>query len=88
MPSVSKQAELGQAALDDQQSPSNLLRCAGILILVAQPVWLAMHGQLSLAVLRGIRPLHVNVLTCFSLFNVLLGVTLLSTVRFAWLACR
>jgi two-component system sensor histidine kinase/response regulator len=88
MPSVSKQAELGQAALDDQQPPSNLLLCAGILILVAQPVWLAMHGQPSLAVLRGIRPFHVNVLTYFSLFNVLLGVTLLSTVRFAWLARR
>jgi PAS domain S-box-containing protein len=68
--------------------PSSLLLTAGILILLAEPAWLFIHGQLSAAILRGSQPFHFNNLVGFALFNALLGLILLSTLRFRWLQLR
>lgn len=60
---VAEQVIAGEVALDHQQLPRTLLMCAGIVILVAEPAWLAINGQLSLAVLSGMQPFQFNVIT-------------------------
>jgi PAS domain S-box-containing protein len=72
----------------DPQLPRALLLIAGILIVLAEPVWLTIDGQLSIAMLAGLRPVHFNVLLGFSLLNALLGVMLLSILHFRWLQLR
>src|SRR5271167_273128 len=68
--------------------PRSLLLIAGIVIVLTEPVWLMVEGQLSLAMLAGSKPLHFSVLLGFSLLNVLLGATLLSILHFHWLQRR
>jgi len=72
----------------DLNLPRSLLLTAGILIVLAEPVWLTIDRQLSIAMLAGSETPHFNVLLGFSLFNVLLGVTLLSILHFPWLQLR
>jgi PAS domain S-box-containing protein len=72
----------------DRQLPRALLLTAGILIVLAEPVWLTIDGQLSIAMLAGLKPFHLNILLAFSLLNALLGVTLLSILHFPWLQLR
>jgi PAS domain S-box-containing protein len=55
---------------------------------LAEPVWLTIDGQLSISMLTGLEPFRFNVLVSFSLFNALLGITLLSILYFHWLQVR
>ncbi len=74
---------------EDPQLPGSLLLTAGILIVLAEPVWLLIDKQqLSIAMLEGFKPFHFSVLLIFSLFNALLGVALLSILHFRWLQLR
>jgi two-component system, sensor histidine kinase and response regulator len=68
--------------------PRALLLTAGVLILLAEPAWLIIAGQLDRAVLTGATPFHFTVLIAFALFNGLLGLMLLSTLHFRWLQLR
>jgi PAS domain S-box-containing protein len=77
-----------QLVLMDPHLPRSLLLIAGILIVLAEPVWVTIDGQLSVAMLAGSRPFHFDVLLGFSLFNAVLGVTLLSILHFPWLQLR
>ena len=86
--SVSKWVSAEDPGLNDLQLPKSLLLIAGILIVLAEPIWLAIDGQLSLAMLTRAKPFHFNLVLCFSLFNAALGFTLLSTLRFRWLQVR
>ncbi len=83
-----KSASSDEPALKDLHLPRSLLFTAGILIVLAEPVWLTIDRQLSIAMLAGSKPFHFNVLLGFSLFNALLGVTLLSILHFPWLQLR
>jgi PAS domain S-box-containing protein len=65
-----------------------LLLTAGIVVLLAEPAWLMVDGHLDLAMVTGSRPFHFTVVMGFSLFNALLGVTLLSIPHFSWLQLR
>jgi PAS domain S-box-containing protein len=85
---TSKSGSYAHAALTDLHLPRSLLLTAGILIVLAEPIWLTIDGQLSIAMLAGSKPFHFNVLLGFSLFNALLGVTLLSILHFPWLQLR
>jgi PAS domain S-box-containing protein len=75
-------------SLIDLHLPRSLLITAGILIVLAEPVWLTIDRQLFTATLAGSKPLHFNVLLGFSLFNALLGIALLSILYFPWLQFR
>jgi PAS domain S-box-containing protein len=85
---VSKWASSEEPASNGQQLPRSLLLTGGILILLAEPIWLAIDGQISLAMLTGATPFRISLLLWFSLFNALLGLTLLSIPRVRFLELR
>jgi PAS domain S-box-containing protein len=85
---MSKSESGAHPALIDLHLPRSLLLIAGILIVLAEPIWLTIDGQLPITMLAGSKPIHFNVLLGFSLFNALLGVTLLSILHFPWLQLR
>ncbi len=87
-PGISKSASFNHSAFIDPALPRSLLLTAGILIVLAEPVWLTIDGQLSIAMLVGSQPFRFNPLWAFALFNALLGVTLLSILYFPWLQLR
>jgi len=88
VPGISKSASFNHSAFIDPSLPRSLLLTAGILIVLAEPVWLTIDGQLSIAMLVGSQPFHFDPLLAFALFNALLGVTLLSILYFPWLQLR
>jgi PAS domain S-box-containing protein len=72
----------------DLHLPRTLLLIAGIIIILTQPTYLAIDGQLFPAIVGGPKKFYFNVLIGLSVFNVLLGATLLSILRFRWLRLR
>ncbi|MBV8361096.1 MAG: PAS domain S-box protein [Deltaproteobacteria bacterium] len=85
---TSNSANTDNPALKDSNLPRGLLLIAGILIMLAEPIWLTINKQLSPAMLTGSRPFHFNLLWGFSLFNALLGFILLLTFHIRWLQLR
>ncbi|MBV8055407.1 MAG: PAS domain S-box protein, partial [Deltaproteobacteria bacterium] len=83
-----RSAATNDPALKDLNLPRGLLLAGGILILLAEPIWLTIEGQLSLAMLSGPQPFNFNLLLGFALFNALLGLMLLFMLRFQWLQLR
>src|SRR5438270_10123542 len=72
----------------DLHLPKSLLLTTGLVIIITQPIWLAIEGQLSRALSTGSQPFEFSLLVGFSLFNLGLGLTFLSIVRFRWLRLR
>ena len=72
----------------DLHLPKGLLVTAGILMVLAEPVWLTIDRQIFLSTVVAAKPFHFNVLLAFSLFNALLGTVLLSIRYLPWLQLR
>jgi PAS domain S-box-containing protein len=86
--SKSKRFTFDRAPSVNPQLPRTLLFTAGIVVLLAEPAWLLIDGQLDLAMVTGSRPFHFTPIIGFSLFNAMLGVVLLSIRQFRWLQLR
>jgi PAS domain S-box-containing protein len=53
---TSESVSIDAPIVNDLNLPRGLLFTAGILILLAEPIWLAIYGQLSLSMLTGSKP--------------------------------